>query len=44
MKHAIKDSLAKYGLFSKVDLLRRMLQIANWVRHGSRSIAPPPTK
>ena len=44
MKDAIKHSLAKCGLFSKLDLLRRMLQIANWVRHGSRSIAPPPIK
>ena len=44
MKEAIKHFLAKYGLFSKVDLSRRMLQITNWACHGCRSTAPPPIK
>jgi hypothetical protein len=44
MKKEIKYSLAKYGLFSNLDLLRQLLQIITWLRHGSRGIAPSPIK
>lgn len=44
MKTVLKHVLAKFGLYSSVDQLRRLSQIVSWLRGGCKGIAPPPVK
>ncbi|SUS08816.1 conserved hypothetical protein [uncultured Defluviicoccus sp.] len=44
MKTQIKYFLSRQGLFTKLDLARRVPEIVRWLRSGSRGAAPLPVK
>lgn len=41
MKTHIKHFLSRQGLFTKLDLARRVPEIVRWLGRGSRGAAPP---
>lgn len=44
MKKFIKHKLSRIGLLPLLDLIRRLPEIARWIRVGCTGIAPPPVK
>ena len=44
MKLAIKHKLSKIGIWSHLDFVRRLPQIAHWIGAGCTGIAPSPVK
>lgn len=44
MKTIIKHNLSRLGILPKLDLIRRLPEIARWIQAGCTGIAPPPVK
>ena len=44
MKQKFKYKLSQLGLLAKLDLIRRLPEISNWIVNGCTGIAPPPVK
>jgi hypothetical protein len=44
MKTSIKYLLSELGVLPKVDFIRRLPEIAHWIRMGCTGVAPPPIK
>lgn len=44
MKLAIKHQLSNIGIWSHLDLVRRLPEITRWIGAGCTGIAPPPVK
>jgi len=44
MKHSLKHFISRIGLYSGIDLVRRLPEIVRWISNGCSGIAPPPIK
>lgn len=44
MKQKLKYKLSQLGFLPKLDFIRRLPEVSNWIANGCTGIAPPPVK